>query len=164
MEIGLVIALILLSILIVILITLFTDEKRLKSTKAPDGRLTGVWEGSERRTSIRIEAKLKAKYAIDNTPQEKRETMSKNISLGGILMELYEKLYPSTLLLLDIFLPDHENPVMAKGEVVWVKELQDPDEAGRRMFDAGIRFLSMAPHDKERLDQQLRILINRHHG
>jgi len=112
MGVGLMISLMLLAMLVVILVTLLMDERHLRATKAPDGRLTGIWDGSERRASVRIDAQLKAKYAVDTTPQEKKDTTTKNISLVGILMESYEKLYPSTLLLLDIFLMDQKYPLM----------------------------------------------------
>lgn len=162
---GLAVSLIILVILVFILITLFTDEKRMKAAESVNGKMTEYWNGPERRKSVRIDAALKTKYSVDKNPnQSKNDTLSKNISLGGMLLQLCEKLYPSTLLLLDIFLPDDKIPVIAKGEVVWVKELPDLDESGRRTFDAGIKFTSINPKDKERLDKQINYLIERQHG
>ena len=161
---GLVISLIVLALLIAILVVLFADEKHLKPVKSANGNMTGYWNGSERRTNVRVKMTLKATYVLDKDSQQKKDTISKNISLGGILMQLYEKLYPSTLLLLDIFLPDGQSPVAAKGEVVWIKELSKLDEGGGRTFDAGIKFVSMNPKDKERLEREIKGLIKKQHG
>jgi c-di-GMP-binding flagellar brake protein YcgR len=161
---ALIVGLIILTLLIAILLMLFADEKQLKTVKSANGKMTGYWNGAERRADVRVATTLKATYIVDKKTQQKKDTISKNISLGGILMQLYEKLYPSTLLLLDIFLLDGQSPVAAKGEVVWVKELSKLDEGGRRTFDAGIKFVSMNTKDKERLDRQIKGLIKKRHG
>lgn len=154
------VSLIILSILVVITVMLFIDDKQTRPAKSLDGTMTGLWDGSERRGSVRINKVLKAKYAVDiNKKNDKKDTISKNISLGGILMQLYEKLNPSTLIAIDIFLPNEPHPISAKGEVVWVKELSDLDNVGRRIFNAGIKFVSMNPRDKETLDRSIKGLV-----
>jgi c-di-GMP-binding flagellar brake protein YcgR len=153
---GLTVSLIILSVLVLIMMTLLIDERRHKPAKSSNGKLTGYWDGVERRASVRIKSVLKAKYCVHKKTDQKKATISKNISLGGILMQLSEKLFPATLLLIDIFLPSENSPITAKGEVVWIRELSHLDESGRRVFDAGIKFISMNQRDKERLDKHIK--------
>ncbi|MFH1753356.1 MAG: PilZ domain-containing protein [Candidatus Omnitrophota bacterium] len=161
---ALVISFVILWVLVVILIMSLMNDRRLNKAKPNDGKMTGYWTGAERRASVRVKTALQAAYAVDKASNHENETVSKNISLGGILMLLYEKLHPATLLALDIFIPGSKSPIMAKGEVVWIKELSGLDEIGRRMFDAGIKFVSMAPADKEKLDREIKNLAKTRHG
>ncbi len=161
---GLAISVVVLCVLGVILITILVDDRRLKKTKPNNGKMTGYWNGAERRANVRVETSIKTAYAVEKNPLPKNDTLSKNISMGGILMQLYEKLYPSTILLLDIFLPNSKEPIIAKGEVVWIKELSALDEIGRRTFDAGIKFVSMDPRDKDKLDMEIKNLVKTRHG
>jgi len=150
-----VIELLVLAILILILMTLFADEKRLKTAKSPTGKMTGYWDGPERRESVRIDIVLSIRYSIDKTPNQSRNSVTKNVSTGGILMQVEEKFTTPTLLILDIVLPNGEKPIAGKGEAVWVKELSDMDQRGKRLFDAGIKFTSMSSGDKERLNKHI---------
>ncbi|MBL7069728.1 MAG: PilZ domain-containing protein [Candidatus Omnitrophica bacterium] len=152
---GLFVVILILSILLLILAALFVHEKQAKSAKSPIGRMTEYWDGPERRQSRRVRAILPAKYSIDHKPRPKKESKSKNISTGGILIQLNEKVLPATQLLLDIILPEDRKPVTARGEVVWINDLPETDETGRRLFDAGIKFTSMSPSDKERLNKHI---------
>jgi len=144
-----------LCILLLILATLFVHEKQVKSAKSPTAKLTGYWDGPERRQSVRVKAVLPTKYSIDHKPRPKKESKSKNISTGGILMQLNEKVPPASQLLLDIILPNDKRPVAARGEVVWINDIPQMDKTGRRQFDAGIKFTSMSPGDKERLTRHI---------
>lgn len=156
---GLVIQLLILAILLLILLTIFIDEKRLKTTKSPTAKLTGYWNGAERRTSIRIATILQIRYYVEDKSHQLKTSLTKNISSGGILMQSNEKLFPPTRLFLDIFLPNTEKPIIARGEVVWVQELPHMDEIGKRVFDTGIKFVSMNSKDREKLDQHIKNLL-----
>jgi len=153
-----IILLIILIILIFILVTLIMDEQRSRSSRLSNGKVTGYWDGSERRVDVRIETILKTKYSIARSPQKTRDSRSKNISTGGVLIEMCEKLQPPTLLVLEIFILEEFGPVMATGEIIWSRELTHKDNSGRRLFDSGIKFVSMSPGDKEKLDKQIRVL------
>jgi len=152
---GLCVQFLLLVILILILVALFLDERRLRKIKAASGMMTGYWNGSERRTSCRIPVALKTTYSIEKKGHLKKDSISINISKGGILLELQEKLPLSALLMLSIDLADGKDGVSAEGKVVWVKGLQDLDSSGRRLFDTGIKFIFMEPKERERLDNYL---------
>lgn len=158
-----IIGLLILCILMLILITLLIDEKRFRSAKSPSGKMTAYWNGMERRASIRVSTILNTRYSVDKKLQVKN-SLSKNVGAGGILMESSEKLTTSTQLLLDISLPDGQKPITAKGEVVWIRELSHVDEMGRKLFDAGIKFVSMNTKDKERLDKHIQGINNMQHG
>ncbi len=148
-----------LGVLALTLIVLFIDEKRHQSTSSPTGKMTGYWDGAERRVNVRIAAILRIRYSIVKRPGQNKDSFSKNISAGGILMQLNEKLSAPTLLFLEIFLPNKERPVMAEGEVVWVKEILQMDERGRRIFDTGVKFVSVDSKDKEKLDNHIKNLL-----
>jgi len=155
----LLVSLFIIIILVLTLITIFKEEKRRESANAPTGRIMGYWSGAERRASIRVDTVLKTRYSVEKKPNQKKDSLSKNISMGGILIELSEKLAAPTLLLLEIFLPDDEKPVTAQGEVVWVKDIQKTDKSGRRIFDTGIKFVSMDSQNKDKLDKHIKSLI-----
>lgn len=147
-----------LAILLLTLLALFLHEKRLKTEKSASGKMTEYWNGGERRQSIRIAKILQTRYTVPKNTSSKMNSFSKNISSGGILLQVNEKLGRSAILVLEILLPDNEKPVNAEGEVVWVTEITTPDEEGRRIFDTGVRFTSMQPKDKDRLEELLRNL------
>ena len=162
---GLVVALLILGILVLILLMLFEDERRAKESRAASGEVTGYWNGTERRASVRVPANFKTRYCVDRNPTPFMEnTHSKNISLGGILLQLYEKIYPQTMLVLDIFLPDDADPIPAKGQVVWIQELPAPDSIGRKAFDAGIKFVSLDTRDRDRLDSKIKSIQKQKDG
>jgi len=146
---------IVLFLLLFILVTLFAHEKSVKTNRLPSGKMKEYWSGSERRRFKRVDTALHTKYSIDHAPRPKSDSKSKNISLGGILLELNEKIFPATKVILDIFLPNIEKPINARGEVVWVTEVPGADNLGRKNFNAGIKFLSMSPHDKDRLNKHV---------
>jgi c-di-GMP-binding flagellar brake protein YcgR len=154
---GLIVAILILAILILILVMLFEDERRSRTSKASTGEVTGYWDGSERRASVRVPAHFKTRYCVDHRSLSFMEnSRTKNISLGGILMQLYEKINPQTILVLDIFLPDEKTPLPARGQVVWIQELPSPDNIGRKTFDAGIKFVAMEPKDRDKLNSKIK--------
>lgn len=161
---GLIIPLGILLILVAILMMVLANEKHQKTTQSPNGKMTGYWNGIERRASVRIKISLKTNYRVDEKSATRKDSVTENISLGGILMQLYEKLYPPTRLLLDIFLPNDPAPILAKGEVVWIKEKPQLDESGRKAFDVGIKFISMNSRYKVKFDKQLKDVINQKNG
>lgn len=161
---GLIIPLGILLILVAILIMVLTSEKHQKTAQSPNSKMTGYWNGIERRACVRIKTSLKTNYRVDEKSATKKNSVTENISLGGMLMQLYEKLYPPTRLLLDIFLPNDPAPILAKGEVVWIKERPQLDESGRRTFDAGIKFIFMNSRHKVKFDEQLKDVINQKNG
>ncbi len=70
-------------------------------------------------------------------------------------METSEKLLIETLLGLEIEIPNYKKAVAADGKVVWTKENSCPDESGRRVFSAGIKFVYIEPRGKKILHQYI---------
>jgi c-di-GMP-binding flagellar brake protein YcgR len=151
----LIIQLIIVSILFLVLGTLYIDEYKTRYQRVPVGKMTGYWHGEERRKDIRIPKTLSVRYSLEKKPHLTVRSVTMNISRGGILLETSEKLITETLLGLEILIPNYQKGISADGKIMWVKECSDQDESGRRMFNAGIKFVSMHPKEKELLNQYI---------
>lgn len=143
---------ILIIILLSILILLYLDEKQKKKAKVSTGKLTQVWDGSERRRFLRVPTDIPVRYSLPKNSNNLKNGRTKDISIGGICMTVNEKLNPKVRLCLEIESEGSPPPISAKGEVVWVKEAVEQKNAeGIRYFDIGIEFKDISPKDKERL-------------
>ena len=143
---------ILITVLVFTLLALYFDERQKRKSKTPTAKLTHFWEESERRSFVRIDADVPIKYSLPKGPNTLKNGRMKNLSLGGIGMTLNEKFNPKDSLLLEIGLPDSSAPIIAKGEIAWVKEnTAQKDPEGVRHFDVGIEFKELSPKDRDRL-------------
>lgn len=149
----LLIQLILICVLVLILIALYLDERYKHKTGVPTGRLTQFWDGAERRRFVRINADVPVRYTLPKTNNNAKAIKTNNMSVGGICISLTEKLSPHDKLSLEIeCLPFPSPPIVAKGEVVWIKEdTQEENKDGIRRFTMGIEFKDISPQGKERL-------------
>lgn len=94
----------------------------------------------ERRLFERIEGKVTLKY---NKEGQKKEyhAVTKNISGGGIKIQMSERLKPGTVLDLQIFRINSDISMGCKGKIIWiVKTPAKQHEANS--FEAGIKFLN----------------------
>lgn len=78
----------------------------------------------ERRKNIRIDQKLTivpwpSKKIIENP------SVSKDISTGGVRLLTHEKMPLGTILELGIYLPEFKKPLIVKGEVLALEELEN---------------------------------------
>lgn len=144
------------SVLILVLSALYIDEHRTRYQNIPVGRMTGYWNGKERRKDVRIDKILDIRYTIEERPRATGNSLTKNISRGGILVETSEKLLVESLLGLEINIPNHQKPIVADGKVVWVKESPAMDQSGKRVFNTGIKFVYMDPMERENLLQYIK--------
>lgn len=141
----LIIQLILISVLVLILLAFYIDEKRKRKFKIPTGILTQMWNGSERRRFVRIEANIPVKYNLSLKPDGTNAVKTTDISIGGVCITLSEKLSPKQRLAVEIDLPDtNKGPVFAKGQVAWIKEAEPVSVNGIRYFTAGIEFCEIS--------------------
>lgn len=146
------IQIILMAVLLLILITLYIDEKQKRQAKIPTGKLTHIWDGSERRRFVRISTNVPVRYSLPKNPNDIKISKTKDISTGGICITINEKLIPRARLCLEIEPRESHGPILAKGEVAWVKENTEAmSKEGIRYFDIGIEFKDILPKDKERL-------------
>jgi len=144
--------LILISVLVFTLLALYFDERRKNLLKIPRGRITGFWEGAERRRHFRVDADMPVRYSLTKGTTNFKAAKTKNISAGGICISIKEKLTPMDTVSLEIDMDGSRGFVIAKGEVMWVKEgpKQEGTE-GVRHFDVGLEFKDLSNRDKDKL-------------
>lgn len=143
----------LLVILILMLIWFSISREQSKAEKGsiPKATIKEFWEGLERRKSFRLHTSLKVTYIVEKKAHLKLNGKSKNISPGGLMLEIEEKLYPNIPLKLEITIPDDRQPIFTEAEVIWVEELKDPNQNEKRRFDIGVKFLNLSITDHDRL-------------
>lgn len=110
----------------------------------------------ERRKYIRLGASVKIKYTILSSGSTSLETYSKDLSLGGIRIEIREQIQPKTMLELEMMLPNEEEWLKTKGEVVWQEQVI---KKGKVLSETGIKFLEMDIKDRIKLNQYLLSLV-----
>ena len=86
------IQLLIMVILILVLVTLYVDERKGRYQDTPVGKMTRYWNGKERRGSIRIDNTLSVRYTIEKKLHLVGYSLTKNVGEGGILIEINEKL------------------------------------------------------------------------
>lgn len=136
-------------ICVMIFSTLIIDEKKNRERGMRAVKLKGFWDGSDRRTTDRLDITLEVKYFINT-----RITTSKSadISTKGIRLLLDEKIEKTTPLRLEIKIPDQSRLIKAAGEVVWAEEsIEDKKIAAKRLFNTGIKFSKFQATDEKRL-------------
>lgn len=105
----------------------------------------------ERRKYVRLDASIKVEYKVLKDAKAKREVISKNISGGGVCFSVKEGLKSKTILEMEIGIPDGAEPICAKGEVVWLQGLPISQEARRKYFEVGVKFIRIASLDRDRI-------------
>jgi len=103
----------------------------------------------ERRKYVRLETCLKvvcSRAAVSDAPAV--TVYCRNISAGGMLLPLKEKLISGTKLKLEIYLPGEGRPLKIIAEVVWQQESLVSDTADRY---TGLKFIDITSHDMRRL-------------
>lgn len=139
-------------VLIFILIALYLDERQKRKKSVPTGRVTQIWNGAERRRSVRVTSDIPIRYNLPSNQKEFKASRTKNISTGGACTVLNEKLSSGTKLIAEISLPNHRPPVILTAQVVWTsEETTQPDPSGIRHFNVGIEFINISPRDRDRL-------------
>lgn len=145
---------ILITVLIVTLVALYFDERQKKKEKAPVAKLTRAWEENERRTFVRINVDVPARYSIPKKVNNPKPVKTKNISVGGVAISLNEKLVLRDRISLEMAIPDIPTPVIVIGEVAWIREdVEQKDQQGIRHFSAGIEFKEILAKDKARISK-----------
>ena len=148
---------VLFSMLILILVALYIEERRKNISRAPTGKLIQIWDGSERRRFVRMPAVIPIKYSFSKRTENIKVAKIKDISIGGICMIINEKLNIKTNICLEIAATDDSAPIRAKGEVIWIKENGEAwDNEGIRHFNIGVEFKDVLSKDRERLSKFIR--------
>lgn len=105
--------------------------------------------GAERRKYARLDLALTVSYTVagdaEGVPQDPREALSSDVSLGGLRLMTPTALKNGTLLDLEILLGEDENhPVNATGEVVWQNRISNTS------YETGVMIKGMPAADKKR--------------
>jgi len=104
--------------------------------------------GAEKRKFARLDLALTVSYAVIDPagqPVDPREALSSDISAGGVRLMTPTPLEVGATIDLNIFLAEQEdNPVKAKGEVVWQTKISSTS------FETGVVIKEMPDEDKKR--------------
>jgi c-di-GMP-binding flagellar brake protein YcgR len=139
--------------LLLVLGVLYQDERKRKDLARKSARLDRFWDaGKERRKSTRIDTEVDVRYDVlaDKGPKAQL-SKSRNLSLGGINLALEEKLFPGTVLKMQLNVPQSPDPIFVQGEIVWVKQISEKftNEGKERFFATGIKFTQISPEDEK---------------
>ena len=103
---------------------------------------------SERRRSNRSRARLTAIFKNLHTGKVLR-ALTTNLSLKGMHLRTEGMLAPGTSLEVDLKLPDREDPIVCRAEVVWSRSTNEPHRSYEiPPANTGIEFLDLTPQDK----------------
>jgi c-di-GMP-binding flagellar brake protein YcgR len=106
----------------------------------------------ERRKFVRLDTSVRVRYKVLMPTNDHNDTNSRDLSAGGIKIEVKEPIKPSTLLWLEIKLPSENDPLEAKGEVIWQEKIITTEND---RYEMGIKFLEMDLNDRNRLSKYL---------
>lgn len=137
-----IIALCFLALLSITLFTLWAHEKIANKKIIPHAKIEEYWANNERREYKRFERYLEVEYSVKKKLCLKNgKTL--NISKGGAMLLLDEKLPVSTILDIKMHIPEKNRRIEIEGEVVWTKETDEKDLSGKRFFHSGIKFIAI---------------------
>ena len=138
--------------LLVVLIIIYQDEYRRRIATRKSAKLNRFWnKDEERRKTFRLNTEIDVLYEVlSKNSAQRRFSMSRNISLGGMNLALNEKLLPETILDLQLKIPNNTRPVFVQGKIVWVKEISKKfiKQKEQRLFATGIKFTRIKPNDE----------------
>ena len=96
----------------------------------------------------RLAFPIEVDYLVPSKGDVAGETKATNISLGGMELQLGEKLDLGTQVSLRIHFPRQDRLTVASGELVWLRENR---HLGKNRYEAGIRFTQADPFEFEEL-------------
>ena len=116
--------------------------------------------GQERRKHERMSYHAPCRYEISADENhsaivESGTSFIKNISLGGMLIEMRRLVAVNSCLDLEVVLPTAAEPIRAEACVVWTRKLEE----GNR-HDVGMSFVEINPENKEKIASLKRRIEN----
>ncbi|MFC1698686.1 flagellar brake protein [Candidatus Omnitrophota bacterium] len=112
----------------------------------------------ERRNFPRLATTVDVEYTVLKNSSLGAESITKNISAGGICLIVYEKIEPGTFLSLRLYLADINLTVAAEGHVIWSSYFT-MDADSRDRYDLGIEFTQIKEEDRQKLSKYVFKLI-----
>ena len=110
----------------------------------------------ERRAGARIRAYRPVRLRLLRSPRL-LETLTKDLSVGGVCCITSTPFPVSTLLNLELILSSGEAPVSARGRAVWFRNIPHSDQ-----FDVGVSFSEIQEDDRQRLSAYLKRLSQKY--
>lgn len=112
--------------------------------REPAGKFT------ERRKAQRLKIPILISYKVFPRKKVIDETFSQDISGRGFRLKTAYPLKRGEKFRTLLHFPSSAAPVTAKSEVVWCKEASIKSKYGRRHYNIGMRYLTIAPKDRDR--------------
>jgi c-di-GMP-binding flagellar brake protein YcgR len=137
-------------VLLCILLLVTFEERRHRAELRKTFKTSKLWDGAERRKTVRVNCELDVKYnLLPSKEGANLKSVSKDISEGGLKLIVDEKMTPGSTLELELSLPNHKSPLKVKGRVAWQREIPgDIKKTGIRCFATGIEFIRVARSDR----------------
>jgi hypothetical protein len=105
----------------------------------------------ERRKFVRLEAHHLVKYrVVDKQDAAKALSFVRNISAGGVLFYVQEKVAKGSLIELEINFPTYPHPIKAVAKVVRVNHLKNTGG-----YELGAEFVNIGKDEKEDIDKRV---------
>ena len=115
---------------------------------------------ADKRKFPRLSFDVELKYEILNlSPPATQKSRVKNISAGGLCLMLFEKVKVGTILRIELSLPTKDEPIVAKGKVVWIEKFEIISvKFTSTTYDCGIEFVDISPRDQQIINHH--IIVN----
>jgi len=146
--------------LVMVLYTLYGNERLSVKRLLPHAFIEEFWGGKERRQHVRFEKNLDVNYTVVKKSHLKNNGRTVNISEGGMKLILDEKLPKGAILDLKISLPNPGKAIEIEGEVVWSEEAEGSDPEGKKNFCSGIRFTGIKEPSGLHLPDYIRFIAS----
>ena len=110
----------------------------------------------DKREFPRLSFDAELKYEVLNVSPKAQKSRIKNISVGGLCITIFEKVNVGTLLKIEISLLNEDKPIVAKGKVVWVEQIEIiSDKFFSVSYNCGLAFVEISHHDQESINHQM---------
>lgn len=112
----------------------------------------------DRRRCERLETELDVKYNLIPSLKPDFSTNTRNISRSGISILVYEILPKSSLIDMEISVPDSKKAIKLRGKVAWCEGRSGPerlDKDGKRTFMVGVEFVDTDKNQREALTEYM---------
>jgi hypothetical protein len=113
----------------------------------------------EYRKLLRANVLLRVLYKAKTAPSLEGIAYTKNVGTIGINMICAHQIERNTGLDLEIFLPQEEKPVIAKGRLIWQYKCSYIPDSKKQYYVCGIQFEDMSPDDAVKTSEFIRHLL-----
>ncbi len=97
---------------------------------------------SEKRKFPRVQAFFRISLSLEND-KDRAIALAKDISKGGLYFQTEKLLGPNDIVEVTFSLPGSEKTYTVKGQVIRLVTMDDPDNANKNKYGAGVRFLEI---------------------